>query len=87
MPKTKPTLNQADIDLLKQSFATKDDLNGFVTKEDLNKQLKPLKKDFKQIKNDLNMVIGSFDRELVYQSKRVDRLDNHLGLAKLPKTA
>jgi len=80
MPKPKPTLNQADIDLLKQAFVTKEEFN-----EKFAKELKPIKRDIKQIKNDLNMVIGSFDRELVYQGKRVDRLDNHLGLVKLPK--
>lgn len=31
----KPTLNQADIELLKGVFATKDDLTGFATKDDL----------------------------------------------------
>jgi hypothetical protein len=35
MTKSKPTLNQADINLLKHTFATKDDLKAFATKDDL----------------------------------------------------
>ena len=35
MTKQKPTLNQADIDLLRGQFATKDDLRGFATKDEL----------------------------------------------------
>ena len=35
MTKQKPTLNQADIDLLRGLFATKADLKGFATKDDL----------------------------------------------------
>lgn len=31
----KPTLNQADLDLMKKIFATKKDLSGFATKKDL----------------------------------------------------
>ena len=31
----KPNLNRADIELLKGTFATKDDLKGFATKDDL----------------------------------------------------
>ena len=35
MPKTKPTLNQTDINLLKQVFTTKEESKDFVTKKDL----------------------------------------------------
>lgn len=35
MTKPKPTLNQADLELLEQRFAIKKDLQGFATKEDL----------------------------------------------------
>src|SRR3990170_7411079 len=35
MPKQKATLNQADISLLKKTFATKQDLQSFATKKDL----------------------------------------------------
>jgi hypothetical protein len=35
MTKPKPTLNQADLELLEQRFATKEDLQGFATKKDL----------------------------------------------------
>ena len=37
MAKQKPTLNRADISLLKQIFATKKDLKKFVTKKDFDK--------------------------------------------------
>lgn len=34
MPTVKPTLNQADINLLKKTFITKDDAKNFLTKDD-----------------------------------------------------
>src|SRR3989344_4132414 len=37
MPRQKPTLNQADISLLRQTFATKQDLQQFATKDDLRR--------------------------------------------------
>ncbi len=81
MPKQRPNLNQADIDLLKNTFATKADLKNFATKADLKNfvtkdDLKPLKKDITQIKKDINMVIGNFDARLV-------RVENHLHLSPL----
>ena len=53
MTKQKPSLNQADVNLLKKTFATKDDLKPFATKDDVKgivkNQLKPIKKDLKDL--------------------------------------
>ena len=71
MASLKPTLNQADVNLLKDIFATKDDLK---------KNLKPLKKDIAIIKKDINEVIGNFDDSLIKHHKRLVTIENHLHL-------
>ena len=52
MAKQKPSLNQADISLLKKSFATKNDLKSFATKKDVKGIVKNELKSF-ATKNDL----------------------------------
>ena len=83
MAKQKPSLNQADINLLKKTFATKDDLKTFATKDDLNKKLKPIEKNIKKIKDDINMVIGFFDREYMSLKARVKRIEEFLKIPPL----
>ena len=124
MAKQKPSLNQADINLLKKTFATKDDLKSFATKDDLktfatkddlkpikdslktfatkddfqsikndlksfatkddlNKKLKPIEKNIKKIKDDINMVIGFFDREYMSLKARVKRIEEFLKIPPL----
>jgi len=68
----KPTLNQADIDLLKQTFATKDDI-------------KSVKKGQKQIKSTLDTAIRLFDQDISYNRKSIKRIEDHLNLSSLPK--
>lgn len=77
--KQRPSLNQADINLLKKTFATKDDLKQFATKDDLKK----VHKDIKIIKKDINIVIGFFDREYLSLENRVSRLENYLKIPPL----
>ncbi len=85
MPKQKPFLNQADISLLKKTFATKKDLNSFVTKDYLNKKLKPINKKLNKIDKTLSTTIRFFDDKVVRNSKRIDRIEDHLELPPLPK--
>lgn len=99
MAKQKPFLNQADISLLKKAFATKEDLKAFTTKKDLEafatkedldkslaplrKRLKSVEKDIKKIREDINMVIGFFDREYLNLKARVERIENFLKIPPL----
>jgi hypothetical protein len=62
----KPNLNQADINLLKQVFATK---------ADLKKELTPIKRDIKQIKQDINSTLRYIDEQDSRLAKRITRLE------------
>lgn len=87
----KPTLNQADIELLKGIFATKDDLvamekrqdTKYATKADLTsmeqrleKQIKRNRKEIKLVRETLNYVID--DSEKLEQ--RLVRVENQFRL-------
>ncbi|HUV46934.1 MAG TPA: hypothetical protein VMW29_02250 [Candidatus Bathyarchaeia archaeon] len=65
MAKQKPTLNQADFNLLKKTFSTKDDLNN---------GLKPIKSDLKTLKSD----VKNIDIRLVSVEKDVKGIDTRL---------
>lgn len=82
MPNQKPTLNDADIQLLEKKFVTKEDAKSFVTKEDAKKfaTKKELKKGFNKIDKKLDIIISTFDREYLGLNKRVTRVENHLNL-------
>jgi hypothetical protein len=59
------------IQQLKDIFATKDDLKSFATRDEIKKQLAPLKRDIKSIKKDLNWVIGKYDTRLNHLEKHI----------------
>jgi len=96
-----PNLNQADLDLLKQVFATKTDLSRmekrqdakYATKVDLSRMekrqnakyatkadLNPVNKTLKKIAKDVSALIKYFDQQDTNIHKRLDRIDDHLGL-------
>lgn len=97
MAKQRPSLNQADINLLKKTFATKndlkplksdvreikDDLKNFATKDGLDTKLKPIKKDIKKIKKDINTIVSFFDSEYLELKARVERIENYLKISPL----
>src|SRR3990167_4254806 len=70
MTKQKPTLNQADIDLLRGIFATKDDLKGFATKDDLKGFA--TKDDLKNFATKDDLKAFATKRDLVAMEKRLD---------------
>lgn len=45
-----------------------------------DKQLRSLKKDLRSVKKDQNVMLDMLDREQVSQRKRLDRVEEHLGL-------
>lgn len=83
-------LTRSDKKWLQENFATKDDLENSATKNDLKpinqkidklaSGLESIKKDTTKIRRDLEMVTGEVDKEQVLLKKRVDRVEEHLGL-------
>src|SRR3989344_7750505 len=71
MSKAKPTLNQADLDLLKKRFVTKDNLKNLATKTDLVGKLSTL--EFDDFKYDLDEKLSE------HRSVLVEKLDKILG--------
>ena len=43
-------------------------------------QLKPIKKDISQIRKDQKIIINFFDHEYLELRKRVERIEEHLGI-------
>ena len=58
----------------------KDELKNLVTKDDLKKELYPIKKDVTQIRKDIKAIIAFFDHEYLELRKRVERIEDHLNL-------
>ncbi len=54
------------------------------TKKIIRKELAPIKKDIKVIKDDINMVIDGFDKDYLGLRARVDRIDDRLGFTASP---
>lgn len=55
-----------------------------LTKDDLNqikKIVEPIKKDVIQTRKDVKVLISYFDREYLELRKRIDRIEEHLGLS------
>lgn len=57
--------------------ATKDDIQHLATKDDLQKELKPIKTNINKIRKDLKMFTRFFDSEHIELEKRVDRLEKY----------
>lgn len=70
-------------DLKKLEIATKNDLKNFATKDDLKNEISPLKSDIRKIKNDINTIIGFFDREYLSLRARVDRIEDFIKIPPL----
>lgn len=69
MVKQKPTLNNADIDLLSRTFLTKKDAEDFTTKNDLENLAS--KKDVKRINKKLDRFFNFLDKDLSYFRAKV----------------
>jgi hypothetical protein len=69
-------LNQADLYQIK----------NIVTSEiqPLEKDINTVKRDMKHIRKDVKTIISFFDRETLELGKRVDRIEDKLGLGPLP---
>lgn len=85
MGKLKATLNSADIELLRQTFLTKEDAQNFATKDDLSGF--PTKEDVKKIVSDevhnqlssyhADLVKPEFDKMNGAVDNLVKKVDNH----------
>ena len=77
---------------LKEIFGTKDDLKAmearqdqkYATKDELKKELKPIKDDLKTVKKDTSVIIRFFDREHIKLQKRVKKVEERLGITPDP---
>jgi len=54
---------------------------GVVIKKELRRELNPIKKELKQLRSDLNVVISTFDNDIIETKLRVDRVETHLHLS------
>lgn len=75
---TKTDLKQIDnlISRRLQNTTTKDDLKYLATKQDL----KSIKSDIAKIRKDIDVIIALFDREYINLRKRVEKIEEHLGI-------
>lgn len=72
---------------------TKDDLQAIqqIVKIEVKKELKdgltvglkPIQKELRKLRKDLNVTITSFDSEIINTRHRVDRIEDHLNLPPL----
>jgi hypothetical protein len=51
----------------------------------IDTKLKPIKRDLTKIKKDLKVTIATFDGEVTYHTKRLNRLEDHSDLPRLPR--
>lgn len=71
-------ITDKDITKLKQAFATKEDLNAI--RNLITQSLKPVNKKLNKLQKDLNIVINTFDKNIIETKHRVDRIEKHLDL-------
>lgn len=50
----------------------------------LDEKLSPIKKDIKYMKKTQEVMLDLLDREQMHQRKRINRIEDHLGLPPLP---
>jgi hypothetical protein len=56
-----------------------------VLKEELSKELKPINKELRQLRKDVNVMMTSFDRDYTWLRLRMGRAEHELNLPSLPK--
>lgn len=84
-------ITDADIKKMKAVFATKEDLQtiqqtvAVVIREEVKKEIRvelsPIKKELQKLRKDLNVVITSFDSDIIETKLRVDRIEGNLHLS------
>ncbi len=74
-------LTKTDLVQIKKVF--KNELKNSLTKNDLKKELKPMKSDIAKIRKDVDVVISLFDREYLELRARVERIEEHLNLEQI----
>lgn len=51
-----------------------------VVKKEIKAEIKPIKKELQKLRKDLNVVISSFDDDIIETKLRVDRIETNLHL-------
>ena len=64
---------------------TKNDLEQIkeIVNSELSAGLKPIKKDIKKIREDINMIVDHFDRDYLEMRARIDRIERFLKIPPL----
>lgn len=52
-----------------------------IIQEEVHKELTPVKKDIKKLQKSMDKMLDVLDREDVTLRKRIERIEDHLGLA------
>jgi len=55
-------------------------LQNVTTKDDLKRELKPIKSDVAKTRKDIDVMLSMFDREYLQLRKRVERIEEYPGL-------
>lgn len=56
-------------------------LQNVAIKDSLKEELKPIKSDVAKIRKDIDVIIALFDRKYINLRKRVEKIEEHLGLS------
>ena len=61
---------------------TNDDLQAIqrVVKKEISFEAKPIKKELQKLRKDINVVISTFDNDIIDTKLRVDRIESNLHL-------
>jgi len=75
-------LTQSDLKNIKELIEPVNTKVGDLDKKvtSLEKDIKTIKKDASQTRKDVKVLIAYFDREYVELRKRIDKIEEHLGL-------
>lgn len=66
---------------------TKDDLQSIqqivqqTVKKEISAETQPIKKELQKLRKDLNVVISTFDNDIIETKLRVDRIEDNLHLS------
>lgn len=67
--------------MTKQDLTQIKDVVREVVKDEITKELKPIHKKLNKLEKKIDTTINFFDHEVLSDRKRIDRIENHLGIS------